>query len=256
MAKQLTRPGTIAHFVGWTSALRAPACAGGVRATRKVMMKKSSIVLLSTVLTACAGGTIGGLLPAPKILDGKLDGRKYTSPDGELTVIAPASEERGEWTYTVVKEHSEQHADQNSRFVSFKTPYDSHFYSVEIVKFLNEEELNYETFSLVKNDNLSRVISSTEERWGSKVEKLVESDLNCENKKSYSYSIYKQHITSYPPNFDKYFLISQSYEGNTIAIVTSELNFDLRNTNIPEEEIKKLNYIKHNEFSCSVEFGA
>lgn len=156
-------------------------------------MKKLSIVLLSILLTACAGGTIGGLLPAPKILDGKLDGRKYTSPDAQLTVVAPASEERGEWNYTIVKEHSEQHADQNSRFVGFKTPYDNHFYSVEVVKFQSNRKLNEETFSLIKNNNLSRVISSTEKRWGSKVEKLVESDLNCENKKSYSYSIYKQY---------------------------------------------------------------
>ncbi len=219
-------------------------------------MKKLSIVVLSTVLTACAGGTIGGLLPAPRILDGKLDGRKYTSPDNALTVMAPASEERGEWTYTVVQEHSEQHTDQNSRFVSFKTPYDSHFYSVEVIKLFNARMLNSETFSLVKNDNLSRVMSATEARWGSKVEKLVESELKCGNKKSYSYSIYKQHITSYTPNFDKYFLISQSYEGNTIAVVTSELNFESKNTNIPEDEIKNLNYAKHNEFACSVVFGA
>ncbi|MCL1091185.1 hypothetical protein L2744_16565 [Shewanella profunda] len=219
------------------------------------MKKKLSIVLLSILLTACAGGTIGGLLPAPKILDGKLDGRKYSSPDSVLKVVAPASEERGEWTYTVVKEHSEQHPDQNSRLVSFKTPYDSHFYSVEIVQLLNKRTLNDEMFSLVKSDNLSRVISSTEERWGSKAEKLFESVLNCENKKSYSYLVYKQRITSYTPNFYKYFLISQSYEGNTIAVVTSELNFDLRNTNIPEEEIKNLNYRRHNEFACSVEFS-
>lgn len=26
----ITRPGTISHYVAWTSALRAPACAGGV----------------------------------------------------------------------------------------------------------------------------------------------------------------------------------------------------------------------------------
>lgn len=220
------------------------------------MKKKLSIVLLSTLLTACAGGTIGGLLPAPKILDGKLDGRMYTSPDSVLKVVAPASEERGEWTYTLVKEHSEQHPDQHSRLVSFKTPYDSHFYSVEVVRLLNERKLNDEMFSLVKNDNLSRAISSTEERWGSKVEKLVESVLNCENKKSYSYSIYRQHITSFTPNFDKYLLISQSYEGNTIAVVTSELNFDLRHTKIPEDEIKNLNYVKHKEFTCSVELGA
>jgi hypothetical protein len=219
------------------------------------MSKNLSIILLSTVLSACAGGTIGGLLPAPKIIDGKLDGLKYTSPNNEFTVIAPASEDRAEWTYTQVKENSEQHPDQNSRFVGFKTPYDSHFYTVEVVNYLSDKKLNEPLFSLVKEDNLNRVIKSTEGRWGSKVEKLNDSELICENNKSYSYSVFKQRITAHSPNFEKYYLISQSYKANSIAIVTSELNFDLRHTNIPEDEIKNLNYQKHNKFVCSLELS-
>jgi hypothetical protein len=220
------------------------------------MYKISSIILLSTLLTACAGGTIGGLLPAPKILDGKLEGLTYTSPQGDLSVKAPAKEERGEWTYTQVKEHTENHSDQKSTFVGFKTPYDSHFYTAEVVNYKSNDTLNNEQFSLVKNDNLKRVIKSTEERWKSKVELLNETNLICENSKTYTYSIFKQTITSYEPNFKKYYLISQSYEGNSIAIVTSELNFDFRHTNIPEAEIKSAKFMKHQEFTCSLKFGA
>ena len=219
------------------------------------MYKNLSMVLLSIFLSACAGGTIGGLLPAPKILDGKLEGLKYTSPDGMLTVEAPASEERGEWNYTQVKENSESHPEQNSRFVGFKTPYDSHFYTAEVVNYLNSKKLNDELFSLVKKDNQQRIIQSTEDRWGNKVVKLNENQLNCKNNKSFTYSIYKQKITSYTPNFNKYYLISQSYNGNSVAVITSELNFDVRHTNIPEDEIKNLKYLKHNKFVCSVSFG-
>ena len=220
------------------------------------MYKISSIVLLSTLITACAGGTIGGLLPAPKISDGKLEGLTYTSPQGELRIKAPAKEERGEWTYTQVKEHSEDHPDQKSTFVGFKTPYDSHFYTAEVVNYKNDGTLNEEQFLLVKKDNLQRVVKSTEERWKSKVDLLNETKLSCDDNKIYTYSIFKQTITSYEPNFEKYFLISQSYEGNSIAIVTSELNFDSRQTNIPQAEIKSAKFIKHKEFTCSLKYGA
>ncbi|MFC3023706.1 hypothetical protein ACFODT_07705 [Vibrio zhugei] len=220
------------------------------------MKKNITIAVLSTVLTACAGGSIGGLLPAPKRVDGQLDGRVYTSPGQVFSVVAPASEDKGEWRYTQVNEHAEQHPDQRSQFVSFKTPYDHHFYSVEVVQLLNDSPLNDDTFALVKNHNLSRIISSTETRWGSKVETLADSKLTCKNKQSYSYSIYKQHITSYTPNFDKYFLISQSYQGNTIVVVTSELNFDLRDTPPDEANIKNRMYGKHNRLACSVKLGA
>jgi len=220
------------------------------------MYKISSIVLLSTLITACAGGTIGGLLPAPKILDGKLEGLMYTSPQGELRIQAPAKEDRGEWTYTEVKEHSEDHPDQKSTFVGFKTPYDNHFYTAEVVSYKNDGTLNNQQFLLVKNNNLQRVAKLTEERWKSKIELLNEITLSCENNKRFTYSIFKQTVTSYEPNFEKYFLISQSYKGNSIAIVTSELNFDLRHTNIPEAEIKSGQYIKHQEFTCSLKYGA
>ncbi|MEL7581435.1 hypothetical protein AADY36_19115 [Pseudoalteromonas sp. D15MCD-2] len=219
------------------------------------MYKNLSIVVLSTLITACAGGTIGGLLPAPKILDGKMEGLTYTSPLGELTIKAPATEEGGEWTYTQVKEHSENHADQKSTFVGFKTPYDSHFYTAEVVSYKNNETLNHDQFLLVISDNLKRVIKSTEERWKSKVQQLNETNIICENNKTFTYSIFKQTVTSYDPNFEKFYLISQSFESNSIAIVTSELNYDLRQTIIPEENIKNAKYVKHQEFVCSLKYG-
>ncbi|KUI98073.1 hypothetical protein [Vibrio sp. MEBiC08052] len=220
------------------------------------MYKKLSIILLSALITACSGGTIGGLLPAPKIVHGKLEGLTYTSPQGDLTITAPVTEDHGEWTYTQVKEHSENTPDRKDTFVGFKTPYDSHFYSAEVVSYKHDQALTDKQFLQVKEHNLNRIISATEERWGSKVEQLNETSIHCANNQSFTYTILKQKVTSYELNFVKYYLVSQSYRGNSTAIVTSELNFDLRNTRLPEDDIKNAKYAKHREFTCSLEYGA
>ncbi|SIO92398.1 hypothetical protein [Vibrio spartinae] len=218
------------------------------------MFQKLSMILLSALITACSGGTVGGLLPAPKILHGKLEGLTYTSPQGDLTITAPATEDHGEWTYTQIKEHSENTPDQIDTFVGFKTPYDSHFYSAEVVSYKHLPPLTDKQFLRFKNDNLKRMINATEERWGSKVERLNETRIHCANNQSFTYTILKQKITSYELNFVKYYLISQSYQGNSVAVVTSELNFDLRNERTPEADIKNAKYTKHRAFTCSLKY--
>ncbi|SHF86965.1 hypothetical protein [Vibrio gazogenes] len=220
------------------------------------MSQKLSIILLSTLITACSSGTVGGLLPAPKILHGKLEGLTYTSPQGDLTITAPATEDHGEWTYTQVKEHTENTPDQMDTYVGFKTPYDSHLYSAEVVNYKHLPPLTDKQFLRFKNDNLKRVINATEERWGSKVERLNETSIHCANNQSFAYTILKQKITSYELNFVKYYLISLSYQGSSVAIVTSELNFDLRNERPPEADIKNAKYTKHRAFTCSLKYGA
>ncbi|MDW6094088.1 hypothetical protein [Vibrio rhizosphaerae] len=220
------------------------------------MYKKLSIILLSALITACSSGSIGGLLPAPKIVHGKLEGLTYTSPQGDLTITAPATEAHGEWTYTQVKEHSENTPDQQDTFVGFKTPYDNHFYTAEVVNYKHDKALTEKQFLQLKKGNLERMISATETRWGSKVEKLNETRIDCPDNQSFTYTILKQKITSYELNFVKYYLVSQSFQGNSLAIVTSELNFDLRNTRIPEIDIKNAKYTKHRAFTCSLEYGA
>ncbi len=213
-------------------------------------MKNLSIVIIITILSGCAGGTIGGLLPAPKILKGHLDNLSYTSPDGVFSVTAPVTEERGEWRYTEVKENHEISEDQNSWFVGFKTPYDSHYYTVEVVTF--SKELNQANSLLIGSDNIRRVTQTTKQRWKSKVNILTENAVECDTS-SFTYTVLQQHITSYDPNFDKYFLISQSFQNNNFIIITSELNFDLRGKSAPIEEIKDVNIEKHNNFVCSVQ---
>ena len=212
-------------------------------------MKHIKFIGILFFLTSCAGGTIGGLFPAPKILKGKLDNLTYTSPDGIFSVNAPVKEERGEWRYTEVRENHETGKDQNFWFVGFKTPYDSHYYTVEVLTFPYDQ--NQADLRLISSDVIKSTIKLTEERWKSKANVLTNNTIDCDTR-SYTYTVLQQHVTTYDPNFDKYFLISQLAQNNSLVIVVSELNYDLRGKKPPIEDIKNMNIEKHNNFVCSV----
>lgn len=219
-------------------------------------MKKTLLIgSLSILLTACGGGTIGGLFPAPKILDGSLDGTRYTSPDKVFSVTAPVSTKASAWLYTSVKEHSEKNDDQSSRFVGFKPPYDSHFYSVEVVDYANKLPLSDEQFQLVVGHTIKRVISSSEERWKTESQELTHSELICDDGNKMTYTVYKQPITSQSQEFVKYYLLSLTHKENAVAVITSELNYEKSHSNTYEADLSSVSYAKHNEMACSVEIN-
>ena len=69
------------------------------------------LALLALLLAACSGtgGIIGGLVPAPKFLDGKVDKSTYYAPNKAFSVRLPHPPEqshvdRNEWIYTKVHE--------------------------------------------------------------------------------------------------------------------------------------------------------
>ncbi len=217
-------------------------------------MKKTFLIgSLSILVTACGGGTIGGLFPAPKILDGSLDGTRYTSPDKVLSVTAPVSTKASAWLYTSVKEHSQKSDDQSSRFVGFKPPYDSHFYSVEVVDYANKSPLSEEQFQLVVDNTIKRVINSSEERWKTESQELTDSELLCADGSKMTYTVYKQPITSQSQEFVKYYLLSLTHKENAVAVITSELNYEKSYSNTYEADLTSVNYAKHNEMACSLE---
>ncbi len=74
-------------------------------------MKKQYLIILlfSIAVSACAGGTVGGLFPAPKILSGDVEGDFYTSKYEAFRVQLPhppskSSNDSYEWKYTKVTE--------------------------------------------------------------------------------------------------------------------------------------------------------
>jgi len=77
-----------------------------------MLLRKNVVIpfVLSVMLLAsCSGGTIGGLIPAPKMLKGSVDGDYYTSKGGEFSVQLPyppsaSDTNRYEWKYAQVRE--------------------------------------------------------------------------------------------------------------------------------------------------------
>lgn len=214
------------------------------------MKKFMTAGVMAIILTGCAGGTIGGLFPAPKIISGDMQGLQYTAPNGLFSVMAPVDEERGEWLYTEVHENDETHEDWSSRFVGFKTPYDYHYYTVEVVKF--NQELTEEKREEIAADNITRVLETTANSLDAPANLLIESHLQCDSKR-YSYNVIEQKVTSHKPSFNKYYLVSQSFVGDAFLMVISELNFTLRGAAAPLDQIKGMGFERHNDFVCSVE---
>ncbi|MBV36964.1 MAG: hypothetical protein CMP47_16165 [Rickettsiales bacterium] len=219
------------------------------------MKKAVFLITIIVLLTGCAGGTLGGLFPAPKILDGSLDDLRYTSPDKSFAVTAPVTTARSEWLYTEVKEKFQDSEDQKSQFVGFKPPYNSHFYSVEVVSFKGSKQLEKNSAELIAQNNISRITNGTNKRWGTEVVELAKSKLVCPNG-NFTYTVLKQDINNESLKFYKYLVISQGYEGNKFALITSELNYeqDVEGSFIDEftKRLVDLGYSKHNDFVCSV----
>jgi len=97
----------------------------------------SAAVLSMLCLSGCGstGGTLGGLVPAPKFLKGQVVGSTYYAPDGGFQIDTPHpatgnSRETYEWSYGRVKEGS----DGPLKFVEFGPfAFDRNSYSVDVV---------------------------------------------------------------------------------------------------------------------------
>lgn len=83
----------------------------GVRAHEEFSLITRYLFLIFSItcLAGCTGGTIGGLFPAPKLLQGSIDGDYYISRDGIFKVQLPhppsmSGSESYEWSYTKVNE--------------------------------------------------------------------------------------------------------------------------------------------------------
>ena len=78
------------------------------------MRQKRFLILLPVMalFMGCGGGTLGNLIPLPKLLKGNVKDDIYTSPDNKFQIQIPHPTKRGsaddyEWTYTKVAEGQE-----------------------------------------------------------------------------------------------------------------------------------------------------
>lgn len=74
---------------------------------------KSILIINVFLLSACSGGTIGGLIPAPKYFIGSVEGNYYYSMDRAFKVELPhppsaSKDDKYEWTYTKFNEFNDK----------------------------------------------------------------------------------------------------------------------------------------------------
>lgn len=89
--------------------------------------------LVTFVLAGCAttGGTIGGLIPAPKFLKGEINNNIYTAQDKSFSVSVPHKQGSYEYKYMNVKEQYSPYG----AYVSFgPAAFDQSIYRVETAK--------------------------------------------------------------------------------------------------------------------------
>lgn len=112
------------------------------------------VIPITVFLSGCSstGGIVGGLVPAPKILKGKVESSVYHAADGSFVVNTPAPEHSYEYTYMEVKEQYLK----TGAYVSFHSsaaPYE--LYRVEIGKQLDKSKpslkFEYLVDALLKN---------------------------------------------------------------------------------------------------------
>ncbi|WP_445357537.1 hypothetical protein ACJJIC_17720 [Microbulbifer sp. ANSA002] len=97
-------------------------------------MKKVVLFFLCVFVTACSGtgGIIGGLIPAPKFLEGEVEGDMYIAEGCvfQVGLPHPPSIDGYEWTYTKVHEHQEE---KYTKVVFGPAAFNINYYHVTLV---------------------------------------------------------------------------------------------------------------------------
>ncbi len=162
--------------------------------TMKLVLLTLTLVFFSTAYST--GGTIGGLLPAPKFIKGKISKGIYTSPDKDFQIKVPNWEDKSQYLYMKIKEKFSK----TGEYLSFGSAATNlNIYRVEYVKKLSPE--SYFIDLKPNKDTLFKFyISQVEKAYRSKAE-LISEDIDLfDAKKSYS-RVYRQ----YTPKKKKFF---------------------------------------------------
>lgn len=138
---------------------------------RQILIPLTLTVVLALFFSGCqtTGGTSNGQLPAPKILEGKIEDNVYYAPDGSFTVRVPHDQGTYEYKYMAVKEQK----DDLGPYVSFgPAAYDQSIYRIKIWKHLVPESASI-PFEKSGHKALDYFKPSQEEAYGTPVEELA-----------------------------------------------------------------------------------
>ena len=139
------------------------------------------LMLLGLAACSTTGGTIGGLLPAPKFTQGKIENDTYFSKDNEFSIALPHRKGSSEYIYMQIKE---QYSDIGT-YVSFgPAAVDRSIYRVEIGRKLSPQS---KTISFENYTNLivSSYIKRLESGYKSKITQIKKDKLNINGLSSY-----------------------------------------------------------------------
>lgn len=112
------------------------------------ILRKITITIISILVIGCSstGGTIGGLFPAPKFLDGKIENDVFISKNNDFSVSIPHKEGTYEFTYLQIKEQY----NELGAYISFgPAAMDQSIYRLEVGKKLSESSKNVELSAMV-----------------------------------------------------------------------------------------------------------
>ena len=108
-----------------------------------------SFILVLVLLFGCntTGGTIGGLMPAPKFTKGKIENDTYFSKDNDFSVRMPHKKGSSEYLYLQIKE---QYYSQSGAYISFgPAAGDLSIYRLEVGKKLSEDSNDFDIDSAI-----------------------------------------------------------------------------------------------------------
>lgn len=213
-------------------------------------MRKLVVVLCALLIVGCAGGTVGGLFPAPKILKGKLNGTRYTSPNSEFSVTAPVSEKGSEWLYTEVRETDNTYNGVKGTEVQFKTPYDSNFYSTVVYSYPQDRKADSPKIFF------PQLVESSTKRFsefGAEPEIVISKELELAGRRGL-YGAIRMNFVAQGRKIDKAYAMYSFCENQKCAVVVAELNSIDGIREIPPELFTG-SWPRFNDFAKSLELS-
>ncbi len=211
--------------------------------------------MIHPVIGLSTGGIIAGLLPAPKILKGKIKDGIYIAPKKEFKISVPNWNNKSEYQYMKVKERFSK----TGEYLSFgPAAFNQNIYRLEYSRKLSFEGY-YIELNTIKALVFKKYIKQIEKAYHAKIE-LISEDVDLfDARKSYS-RIYRQHIPAKKKLFKKiaetlrYHFIDLVDYGSYNLMFWVEVDVNLENRSKFEEKLKIRDYEPYQRFVHSFDY--